>query len=190
MWSYLPCAAICIAVWVINGKWLVEGKRGHNLSELYEHSGLGIFFTLLTLELTIGSMLGTQFDVLWLQIIGSILYIPSAFLVASSITTLRHKGKPEGPDPLATTTPIDTGIFRVVRHPLYLGTALWSIALMLVFQSIISVVLGGIAIFCFRMASKKEDEFNLRKFGDSYAEYMKRVPRWDVSEGLKNLGNR
>ncbi len=190
MWSYLLCAAICIAVWVINGKWLVEGKREHNLSELYEHSGLGIFFTLLTLELTIGSMLGTQFDVLWLQIIGSILYIPSAFLVASSITTLRHKGKPEGPDPLATTTPIDTGIFRVVRHPLYLGTALWSIALMLVFQSIISVVLGGIAIFCFRMASKKEDEFNLRKFGDSYAEYMKRVPRWDVSEGLKNLGNR
>jgi protein-S-isoprenylcysteine O-methyltransferase Ste14 len=89
MWRYLLCAAICIAVWGINGKWLV----------------------------------------------------------ASSIITLRHKGKPEGPDPLATTTPIDTGIFRVVRHPLYLGTALWSIALMLAFQSVISVVLGGIAIF-------------------------------------------
>jgi protein-S-isoprenylcysteine O-methyltransferase Ste14 len=40
------------------------------------------------------------------------------------------------------------------------------------------------------MALKKEDEFNIKKFGDSYAEYMRRVLRWNVFKGLKNLGNR
>jgi protein-S-isoprenylcysteine O-methyltransferase Ste14 len=190
MWRYFLCAVICVVVWVINGKWLIEAKREHIPSELYEHSGLGIFFTLLTLELTLGSMLGTQFDILWLEIIGFILFAPSAHLVATSWATLRRKGKTEGGDPLATTTFINTGIFQLVRHPIYLGMALWSIALILVFQSIMSLVLGGIAIFCFRMASQKEDEFNIRKFGDSYEEYMRRVPRWNVFKGLKNLGNR
>jgi protein-S-isoprenylcysteine O-methyltransferase Ste14 len=54
--------------------------------------------------------------------------------------------------------------------------ALWSIALMLVFQSVVSVILGGVGIFCFRMASREEDEFNISKFGGSYEEYMRRVP--------------
>jgi protein-S-isoprenylcysteine O-methyltransferase Ste14 len=80
---------------------------------------------------------------------------------------------------------LDTGIFGIVRHPLYLGTALWSVALMLVFQSILSVILGLIAIFCFWKASRKEDEFNTQKFGDGYQEYMKRVPMWNLFGGLR-----
>jgi protein-S-isoprenylcysteine O-methyltransferase Ste14 len=73
----------------------------------------------------------------------------------------------------------------VVRHPLYLGFALWGIGQILAIQSIISVVLGAIAIFCSWMASKKEDEFNLKKFGDSYREYMLKVPMWNVMKGLR-----
>ena len=80
---------------------------------------------------------------------------------------------------------LDTGIFGVVRHPLYLGTALWSVALMLVFQSILAVILGIVAIACFWMASRKEDEFNMKKFGDPYREYMKRVPMWNLFRGLR-----
>jgi protein-S-isoprenylcysteine O-methyltransferase Ste14 len=35
------------------------------------------------------------------------------------------------------------------------------------------------------MASKKEDEFNIKKFGESYKEYMKKVPLWNFLKGLK-----
>ena len=35
------------------------------------------------------------------------------------------------------------------------------------------------------MASKKEDEFNIMKFGDDYREYMKKVPMWNALEGLR-----
>jgi protein-S-isoprenylcysteine O-methyltransferase Ste14 len=80
---------------------------------------------------------------------------------------------------------LDTGIFGLIRHPLYFGTALWSVALILVSQSILSILLGGGAIFCFWMASRKEDEFNIIKFGDRYRDYVKKVPRWNVFRGLR-----
>jgi protein-S-isoprenylcysteine O-methyltransferase Ste14 len=35
------------------------------------------------------------------------------------------------------------------------------------------------------MASRKEDEFNIKKFGDAYREYMKRVPMWNLFGGLR-----
>ncbi|GAG80166.1 unnamed protein product, partial [marine sediment metagenome] len=30
------------------------------------------------------------------------------------------------------------------------------------------------------MASRKEDAFNIEKFGDEYREYMKKVPMWNA----------
>jgi len=35
------------------------------------------------------------------------------------------------------------------------------------------------------MASKKEDEFNITKFGDDYREYMQKVPMWNVLKELR-----
>lgn len=31
---------------------------------------------------------------------------------------------------------------------------------------------------------QNEDKLNLRKFGDRYQEYMKKVPMWNVFKGL------
>lgn len=85
------------------------------------HTGLGFFFTLLTLELTLGELgIWMQFDILWLQVIGYILYIPSAILVFGSMLELKRKGKPETADPTATTTFVDTGVYHVVRQPMTL----------------------------------------------------------------------
>ena len=80
---------------------------------------------------------------------------------------------------------IEGTIFGVIRHPLYLGFTLWGIGQILAIQSIISVVLGIISIFCSWIAAKKEDEFNLKKFGNSYREYMKKVPMWNFIKGVR-----
>jgi protein-S-isoprenylcysteine O-methyltransferase Ste14 len=119
-----------------------------------------------------------------LRIIGFVLYAPAAFFVVSAFVNLRRKGKP-GTGWENSTTMIDSGVFRIVRHPLYLGTAIWTVGLMLVFQSIPSTILGIVDVFCFWMASKKEDAFNIGKFGDGYKEYMKKVPMWNAFRGLR-----
>lgn len=85
------------------------------------HTGLGFFFTLLMLELTLGELgIWMEFDILWLQVIGYLLYIPSAILVFGSMLELKRKGKPETADPTATTTFVDTGVYHVVRQPMTL----------------------------------------------------------------------
>jgi len=129
--------------------------------------------------------LWTQFDILWLQIIGLILYVPSGILVFGSMFKLKHKGKPDTADPTSTTTFVDTGVYRIVRQPMTLGMAIWSIALILVFQSILSIILGVLSFFCFWMSARKEVEYNTRKFGNEYREYMKRVPMWNIFKRLR-----
>ena len=186
MWACIVSAI----VWVVNAKFIIQAIREHNQSEAYEHIGLPVYCTNLVLGIGRPQVAGVFSDLLWLEIIGFILFIPSALLVALPLVTLERKGKTKtSASPLFTpsdaTLMIHTGIFGVVRHPLYLGTALWSVALMLVFQSILSVILGIVAIACFWMASRKEDEFNTKKFGDSYRKYMKRVPMWNLFRRLR-----
>ena len=119
-----------------------------------------------------------------LQVIGSILICITVVLALITFVTFRSKGKPEkGIE--ETTVLIEGTIFGIIRHPLYLGFALWGIGQILAIQSTISMILGIIAIFCAWMASRKEDEFNILKFGDDYREYMKKVLMWNVLKGLR-----
>ena len=186
MYRYILCIGICAIIWIVNGMWLHQAVKKRITSEIYIHTGLGIFFTLLILELTLGtSKLWVRFDIMWLQVIGFILYIPSAYLVAASMHALKSKGKPKTADPFASTTFIDTGVYAIVRQPMTLGMAIWSIALTLVFQSILAVLLGIVSLFCFWISAKKESEYNIKKFGDSYKEYMKKVSMWNFFKRLK-----
>jgi protein-S-isoprenylcysteine O-methyltransferase Ste14 len=179
------CISICAIIWIVNGIWLIQAIKERLTSEIYMHTGLGIFFSLLALELTIGLRgAWTHFEISWLKVIGWILYIPSAILVFGSIIELKHKGKPKSADFTATTTFIDSGIYSFFRQPMTLGVAIWSIALILVFQSILAVILGSVSLFCFWMSAEKESEYNIRKFGDAYKEYMKKVPMWNILKGL------
>ena len=182
MYRYILCVGICVFVWIVNVRWIIQAVRKRVTSEIYIHTGLGIFFTLLILGMF---KLWTQFDILWLQVIGFILYVPSGILVFGSMFELKHKGKPDTADPTSTTTFVNTGVYRIVRQPMTLGMAIWSIALILVFQSILSIILGILSFFCFWMSARKEIEYNTRKFGNEYREYMKKVPMWNIFKRLR-----
>jgi protein-S-isoprenylcysteine O-methyltransferase Ste14 len=172
---------------IANGICIVHALRNNITSEIYMHIGLTLFFSLLTLELTIGrDDVWSHFNVSWLGIIGWILYIPSAILVISSLIALHSKGKPESADFTDSTTFIDSGIFGLIRQPMTLGLAIWSVALILVFQSLPAAIFGLLSLFCFWMSACNESIYNIRKFGDSYENYMKRVPMWNILRKLKN----
>jgi len=186
MYRYILCVGICVIIWIINGRWIIQAMREQVTSEIYMHIGLGIFFTLLTLELTLGTFqVWRQLHIAWLTVVGLLLYIPSCYLVASSMHALKHRGKPKTADFTTTTTLIDTGIYGLVRQPMTLGLAIWSIALIFVFQSILAVILGAVSLWCFWISARKESEYDMRKFGNVYEEYMERVPMWNIFKGLR-----
>ena len=136
------------------------------------HGGTGLFFTSLLLSLGLHQT-GDLANIVWLKIIGFVLFIPALILMVSAIVAIAHGDL------------VKTGMMRIVRHPMYLGTAIAAFALILIFQSLLSIVLSIIAIVFLWMASKIEDDYNIERFGDSYREHMTRVPRWNVFKGLK-----
>ena len=75
-------------------------------------------------------------------------------------------------------TPLaESGIYGVVRHPIYLSFTLVILALMLISQHWLSAILGlpWMAYLYFSMLG--EEHVNIARFGDRYREYMKEVPR-------------
>ncbi|MBN2034344.1 MAG: isoprenylcysteine carboxylmethyltransferase family protein [Deltaproteobacteria bacterium] len=154
-------------------------------SEVFIHAGLGLFFSIMIIEWSLGAFsYWERLDIFWLKIIGFILFIPSAYLEWTSHEMLKHKGNPEGGKLDATTVFLDSGIYRIVRQPMTFGLAIWSIALILVFQSFLSLILGIVCVLCFWLSAIKEGEHNISKFGEAYRQYMQKVPMWNVLNGL------
>ena len=165
MWVYIILGFIWVGL-------IIPVVRERHAWMACSHGGTGLLFTVLFLSLGLDQT-GDIADIVWLEIIGFILFVPAAILIASAVIAA------------ARGTLVKTGISGIVRHPMYLGTAIAAFALMLVFQSILSICLSIIAIALLWMASKFEDDYNIERFGNSYREYMKRVPRWNVFKGLR-----
>ena len=179
------CIGLCVVIWIANGNWIRQAVREHIVSEIYIHTGIGLFFTVLALELTVGQAdAWPHGGIAWLKWAGWILFIPSILLVFGSMLELRQKGKPGTSDPTDTTTFVDTGLFHIIRQPITLGISVWSVALMLVFQSVLSIVLGAAAVVCCWISARKESDYDIVKFGKRYEEYMAGVPMWNVFKGM------
>jgi protein-S-isoprenylcysteine O-methyltransferase Ste14 len=164
MWAYIVLAVIWIGL-------LIPVIKERHAWMACSHGGTALLFTVLFLSLGLDQT-GDIADIVWLEIIGFILLIPAIILfIAAMISAARG-------------TLVKSGISRMVRHPMYLGTALAALALILVFQSILSIVLGIIAIVLLWIAGTLEDTYNIERFGDSYRKYMRSVPRWNVLKGL------
>jgi protein-S-isoprenylcysteine O-methyltransferase Ste14 len=73
---------------------------------------------------------------------------------------------------------IKNGVFRFVRHPLYLAALLFYLCLLVYSFSIIAAVFWIIIIAFYNYIAKYEEKMLLEKFGKEYQEYMNEVPRW------------
>ena len=163
------CIAVLGVVWI---GLLIPVLQERRAWIAYAHGGTGLFFTSLLLSLGLHQT-GDIANIQWLEIIGFVLFIPAAVLIASAIVAIRHGDLTK------------TGMMHIVRHPMYLGTAIAAFALILVFQAVLSIVLSFVAIGLLWMASKMEDAYNIERFGDSYRKHMELVPRWNVFKGLR-----
>lgn len=116
---------------------------------------------------------GSISEIAWIRIFGFALLFPAVFLIAGAIAALTRGEL------------VKTGMMGIVRHPMYLGTAVASLSLILIFQSILSLGFSVAAVALLWAASVTEDAFNIERFGESYREHMTRVPRWNVFRRLK-----
>jgi protein-S-isoprenylcysteine O-methyltransferase Ste14 len=115
-----------------------------------------------------------------------------AFLLGwQARVAFEEKGKQDAGDNwLHTRTVVATGVYGVVRHPMYLAFALMSLTLVCLSQHWLNAVLGAAMVGLIYNDMCREERGNIEKFGDDYRQYMKRVPRVNVLLGMIRLAKR
>ena len=108
-----------------------------------------------------------------------ILLLPAVFLIAfgaylikeSHTAVFAKTGKPEF---------VDSGVYSLVRHPMYLGTMMILLGFLFLKFSLIAFVIWIVFfVLCNWMANYEEKDL-LRLLGKQYVNYQSRVPKWLV----------
>lgn len=107
----------------------------------------------------------------------TILGIGAVFYVLS-VLTLRRKG---------VSRIVDSGIYGIVRHPMYLGAIIMFFSHIFFSQSWIVAIGTIVAVVCCYLIILSGDERNIEKFGDDYKRYMQKVPRMNFLVGVIRL---
>jgi len=145
---------------------------------------------LFILQIVIGFYLLSEVSqIQTLAYIGVGLYIFSGFVFGMlPIFEFRKKGKvKKGKSYIHTTKLVDTGIYSIVRHPQYITWILWAFAGVFLFQHWIIICLGIPIIPITYIDLINADKDAIKKFGDEYKRYMKKVPRANFLLGIVRL---
>jgi protein-S-isoprenylcysteine O-methyltransferase Ste14 len=97
-------------------------------------------------------------------------------LLVLSFTLSRSGLKMVFGDKRETPHVITQGVFSIVRHPIYLGSILAYAGLSCMTLSIPSFALLIIIIPFYHYISRYEEKLLIRRFGDEYSKYLRKVP--------------
>ena len=144
----------------------LRNRRSHGFFRFFAFEGI-LTLILLNLERWFSDPFSP------LQIVSWVLLLGSFVLVVDGFWLLRQEGRPEGR--IENTTKLVTvGAYKVIRHPLYGSLLLsgWG-----AFLKSPSLVGGGLAVAVsvfLLLTAKVEERENVERFGEEYAEYMRR----------------
>ena len=110
-----------------------------------------------------------------LMILGWIALVAGALLVALSLVTLRKRG---------VDNLINVGVYRIVRHPMYVGGMIMFVSHVLFGQSIIIGLSTFVGLCCCYLLIRSEDHRLIEKFGREYEQYMSKVPGVNLLLGV------
>ena len=145
-----------------------------------------------------GVLLLAQFALMWildktfalkgLDYVAMATWLVAMALIFLPMLTLRRKGRvPPDQSFVNTEALVETGIYAVVRHPLYLG---WMLMYLVVFLFNPNWVLAGIGLLGAALVygfTVQEEQLLIAKYGELYERYMQRVPRVNLLAGIIRL---
>ena len=151
--------------------WTIPSARQRRPHMVFVSFALIAFLTLAVL--TIASVWQPTSHT-WLRVVGWIVQLLGVVLLTNSFHYLSTRGRPL--DKGEPTSVVDTGVYRLTRHPMYAGMGIWAVGMALCRPNMGSSLIAGACVVFTLLAAVKEDDYNLKRFGESYAEYMRRVP--------------
>ena len=85
---------------------------------------------------------------------------------------------------------VESGVYGLVRHPLYLGAMMMFCSHIFLGQNWLVVVGTIVVVVCCYLLMLADEQQNVEAFGDDYNRYMQRVPRMNLLSGILRLRQR
>jgi protein-S-isoprenylcysteine O-methyltransferase Ste14 len=105
---------------------------------------------------------------------GTIIALGSVFMILGSVGLGRNLSP--FPKPKDISSLVETGVFAIVRHPIYTGITLCAIGWSLASQSIAAFVVALVLLLFFDFKARREERWLRAKFA-SYEAYRARVKK-------------
>jgi len=105
------------------------------------------------------------------QVISWILLFASIYVVVDGFLLLKRKGEPEI-NFEDTTHLVKSGIYGLIRHPLYLSLFMLGTGIMLKDARPVQLFLGFVNLVSVYFTALIEESEMIHKFGDEYRQYM------------------
>ena len=82
---------------------------------------------------------------------------------------------------------LNSGVYSIIRHPLYLGIIYLYIWIIFGVQNLIITILSMAGIACLYWQMVIEEDYCIKKYGQDYRRYMNSVPRINLLQGIIRL---
>lgn len=137
-------------------------------------------------------IVATQFlprgDHQFLRIAGVVnLLIAAVFIFEPFYILSKHGKRSLGKTYMQAEEVVDSGLYAITRHPQYLGYMLLGCGFALLSTHWAAFLLAIIVASLFRIQAVKEERYCLSRFGEPYAQYLRRVPRFNILLGIRRL---
>jgi protein-S-isoprenylcysteine O-methyltransferase Ste14 len=154
-------------VFIVLFSWFlsIRYKRYHGIARFFAFESV---FVLVLINLKFWFVRPYSF----LQILSWILLILSAWVVVEGYLTLTRKGKPDN-NFENTSVLVKSGLYRYIRHPLYLSVFLLGTGVMLKQTGTFQLILGAVNLAAIYLTARIEEKEMIARFGDEYRAYMK-----------------
>jgi protein-S-isoprenylcysteine O-methyltransferase Ste14 len=107
------------------------------------------------------------------QIISWILLVLSVWFAVTGFILLKSLGKPQGGNFENTSVIVKSGLYKYIRHPLYLSLLLAGTGAMLKNPELILLLLGTVNLVAIWFTARIEEDEMIARFGEAYRDYMK-----------------
>lgn len=124
----------------------------------------------------------------WLVYVGWAILIIGLILIFLPMFVLRSRGRVAvNKSFIHTRNIVKSGIYSVVRHPLYLGWLLMYVAVIFFSQHWLVIFFAAAGIVSMYLICRNEDRDMIARFGRVYEDYMKSVPSINIFSGIIRL---
>jgi protein-S-isoprenylcysteine O-methyltransferase Ste14 len=107
------------------------------------------------------------------QLASWVLLFLSLWFAVAGFILLKKMGKPQGGNFENTSVIVKTGLYKYIRHPLYLALLIGGTGVMLKDTGTLQVILGIINLAAIWFTARIEEKEMISKFGNAYLDYMK-----------------